>query len=145
MNRSLLILAALLLSAGMSACSPLGKPPADNLYQRLGGEQGIEALVYDLLVEIAADERIVERFRDVNIPRFRQGLESYICSISGGPCEYSGESMQVVHAGHGYTDVEFNALVDDLIRAMEKRQLPVATQNRLLALLAPSYRDIVYQ
>jgi len=139
MNRSLLILAALLLSAGMSACSPLGKPPADNLYQ------GIEALVYDLLVEIAADERIVERFRDVNIPRFRQGLESYICSISGGPCEYSGESMQVVHAGHGYTDVEFNALVDDLIRAMEKRQLPVATQNRLLALLAPSYRDIVYQ
>lgn len=128
----------------LSACNFL---PAqkDNLYQQLGGMEGIDGLVYDMLVNFAADERIVGRFRDVNIQRFKTGFVNYVCSISGGPCQYTGDSMQVVHAGHNYTNTEFNAVVDNLIKAMEKRGLPIATQNQLLALLAPSYKDVVYQ
>lgn len=116
-----------------------------SLYQDLGGEEGVDALVYELLVRIAQDERVVDRFRNVDINRFKEGFETYICSVSGGPCEYTGESMQVVHAGHNYTDTEFNAIVGLLIEAMEARDLPVTTQNRLLAKLAPDYSDIVYQ
>lgn len=133
------LLAALLLGA----CASPAKQP--NLYQQLGGEEGVDALVYELLVRIAEDDRVVDRFRNVDISRFKEGFENYICSVSGGPCEYTGESMQVVHAGHNYTDTEFNAIVDLLIEAMEARDLPVTTQNRLLAKLAPDYSDIVYQ
>lgn len=127
-----------------TACAPL---PEKNttLYQQLGGTQGIDAIVYELLINIAGDERIVERFRDVDIERFKSGLVNYICNISDGPCEYTGDSMRVVHAGHNYTNTEFNALVANLIKAMEARAIPVTTQNRLLALLAPSYGDVVYQ
>jgi hemoglobin len=53
--------------------------------------------------------------------------------------------MQLVHAGHNYTNTEFNAIVDDLILAMEQCGIPVTTQNRLLAKLAPTYKDVVYQ
>jgi hemoglobin len=53
--------------------------------------------------------------------------------------------MQVVHAVHQYTNTEFNAIVDNLILAMERRGVSVATQNRLLKILAPTYKDIVYQ
>ncbi|WP_341936736.1 group I truncated hemoglobin [Marinimicrobium sp. C2-29] len=116
-----------------------------NLYQQLGGESGVEAIVYDMIVRIADDERVVERFHNVDIARFQQGLETYICSVSNGPCEYTGESMQVVHAGHNYTDTEFNTIVELLIEAMEAQEVPVAAQNRLLAQLAPDYSDIVYQ
>ncbi len=116
-----------------------------NLYQQLGGESGVEAIVYDMIVRIADDERVVERLRNVDIARFQQGLETYICSVSNGPCEYTGESMQVVHAGHNYTDTEFNTIVELLIEAMEAQEVPVAAQNRLLARLAPDYSDIVYQ
>lgn len=133
------LLAALLLGA---CANPAQQP---NLYQQLGGEEGVDALVYELLVRIADDERVVDRFRNVDISRFKAGFENYICSVSGGPCEYTGESMQVVHAGHNYTDTEFNAIVDLLIEAMDARDLPVTTQNRLLAKLAPTYSDIVYQ
>lgn len=138
--RTLLILTLCVLSA---ACTQLTTKQT-SLYEDLGSTQGIDGLVYDLLVNIAADERIVERFRDVNIDRFKTGLVNYICSISGGPCAYTGDSMKVVHAGHQYTNTEFNALVDNLIKAMEQRKIPVGTQNRLLALLAPSYEDVVY-
>lgn len=136
-----MVLAALLLSA----CTPLTGPTEDSLYRQLGGREGLDTLVYDLLVEIAHDERIAHRFEDVNISRFKQGLETYLCDISGGPCDYTGDSMAVIHAGYDFTDVEFNALVDNLITAMENNDLPVATRNRLLALLAPRYGDIVYQ
>lgn len=126
------------------ACTPFSSKPA-SLYEQLGGAEGVDKLVYELLVNIAADERIVGRFRDVNIQRFKTGFEVYICGISGGPCQYTGDSMQIVHAGHQYTNTEFNAVVENLVKAMETRKIPVGTQNRLLALLAPSYKDVVYQ
>lgn len=136
-----LVVIALLLS---SACSQLLTKDR-SLYQELGEAQGIDAMVYELLVNIAADKRIVERFRDVNVERFRTGLATYICSISDGPCDYTGDSIQTIHAGHYYTDTEFNALVDNIIKAMETRKITVSTQNRLLARLAPSYKDVIYQ
>jgi hemoglobin len=36
----------------------------------------------------------------------------------------------------------FNALVEDLQKAMDKNDVPFHAQNRLLAKLAPMYRDI---
>jgi hemoglobin len=127
------------------ACSPTLKKFQPSLYQQLGELEGIEALVHDMIVNFSQDKRIVERFYDVNITRFKTGSVNYVCSVSGGPCEYTGDSMQLVHAGHGYTDTEFNAVVENLIEAMNKGELPIAVQNQLLALLAPSYKDIVYQ
>lgn len=136
--RTLLFLMALL----MLGCSAT---PTSSLYQKLGGAQGVDAIVYELIVNIARDERVIDRFKGVDIERFRTGLVNYICFVSGGGCEYTGESMQVVHAGHQYTDTEFNAIVDNLIKAMDRRNVPTRTQNALLARLAPDYKNVVYQ
>lgn len=125
----------------LAACAA---PSQSSLYQQLGEYAGIEQLVRQLIFNIAQDERVKPRFKGVNMQRFKTGLSDYICSLAGGPCKYQGEAMRVVHAGHQYTDTEFNAIVDNLIRAMETRKIPVASQNQLLALLAPSYRDVVY-
>lgn len=127
---------------GLVACA--AKKP-HRLYKDLGEYAGIENIVHELILVIATDERVKPRYKGVNMQRFKQGLSDYICSISGGPCEYKGDSMQQVHGGHQYTNTEFNAIVDNLILAMEKRGVSVATQNRLLKLLAPSYKDVVYQ
>jgi hemoglobin len=129
----------------MLACSATLQKTQPSLYQQLGEMEGIDALVHDMIVNFSRDKRIVERFYDVNITRFKTGFVNYVCSISDGPCEYTGDSMQVVHAGHGYTNTEFNAVVDNLIEAMNKRNLPITVQNQLLARLAPSYKDVVYQ
>ena len=115
------------------------------LYQELGEYSGIEQIVHELILIIATDERVKPRYKGVNMKRFKQGLSDYICAIAGGPCHYKGDSMQTVHAGHYYTNTEFNAIVDNLILAMEKSSIPVATQNHLLKLLAPTYKDVVYQ
>lgn len=133
-----------LLTLTLFACT--SPQQVDNtLYHELGESVGIDNIVRELIFLIAADERVKPRYKGVNMQRFQRGLSDYICSISGGPCQYNGDSMQVVHAGHNYTNTEFNAIVDNLIRAMEKQHITVTTQNKLLKRLAPSYNDIVYQ
>lgn len=129
----------------IGGCASLQSNRNTTLYEALGSMDGIDKLVHEMLINFAGDSRIVERFRDVNIGRFKAGFVTYICDISGGPCQYAGESMRVIHAGHNYTQTEFNAVVESLVSAMEKQKLPVATQNRLLVLLAPHYKDVVYQ
>lgn len=145
MRRTSLSLKALFLLAAWSLAGCTSPQSAPSLYEQLGGAQAVDAIAYGLIVRIAKDERVVDRFRNVNIGRFKSGLATYICSVSDGPCDYTGDSMRAVHAGHQYTDTEFNAIVELLIEAMEAQGVPVAAQNRLLARLAPDYGDIVYR
>src|SRR4051812_20166925 len=125
-------------------CAHSSKSPNPSLYEQLGKYEGIDALVLELIYVLAEDERVRDRYKGVNMDKFKKGLSDYICSIASGSCEYSGDSLKVIHAGHQYTDTEFNALVGDLIKAMNRKKIPVATQNQLLSLLAPSYKDIIY-
>ena len=134
----LLLCSALLLSA----CSQQRQP---SLYQQLGAAEGIEAITDGLLYEIAHDKRIVHHFADTDIARFRSLLIEHLCMLSGGPCQYSGGTMQEVHTGFNISLAEFDALVEGLIRVMQQQQISISTQNQLLALLAPMYKDISYR
>lgn len=121
-------------------------PPApDQLYRDLGGEPGVEIIVDNLLDNIAQDDRIFYRFKDSNIDRLRQMLIEQFCNLSGGPCAYTGETMEKSHGGMHIDEAQFNALVEDLYRAMEKAGTPVAAQNRLVALLAPMRPQVINQ
>ncbi len=97
-----------------------------------------------MILNFAQDERIKARFKGVNMQKYKNGFTLYVCAQVGGPCEYQGDSMQIIHAGYNYTNTEFNAVVDNLILAMEQCGVPVAVQNQLLAKLAPTYKDVVY-
>lgn len=117
--------------------------PDGSLYQALGGAAGIESLSRGFIRAIAADERIREHFRDTDISRFHSKLQEQLCQISGGGCEYSGDSMIDSHAGLGIDRVDFNAVVEALMKAMDQNRIPVSAQNRLLAALAPMHGEIV--
>lgn len=116
-----------------------------SLYQRLGGQPGVEKIVDGVLYGIEHDQSIVHHFADTDIPRFRRLLIEQFCELSGGPCKYSGVSMQESHTGFQITQAHFDALVNHLITAMQQHNVPVEAQNELLAILAPMYKDVVYR
>ncbi len=113
------------------------------LYEQLGAQSGVEEIVDAFLVELANDKRIVHFFAKTNVPRFRRLLIEHFCELSDGPCTYTGDSMALAHRGMQIGDNHFNALVEDLVVAMEKTGTPVPAQNKLLALLAPMYSEIM--
>lgn len=126
----------------LSACSQQPKP---SLYQQLGGEAGISLITDALLNEIANDERIVHHFADTDIERFRRLLAEQLCQLSDGPCIYSGGTMQDSHKGFNITLANYDALVENLIKVMQRQNISISAQNQLLALLAPMYKDISYR
>jgi hemoglobin len=130
----------LLLLAGLTFGTPAH---AATLYDDLGAHDGVVQLVDAVTVLWLADPKVGPTFADTNIPRFKRLLVDQLCQLSGGDCAYRGQTMQAAHKGLGLHVVQFNALVEDLQAAMRGRGIPFATQNRLLALLAPMERDVV--
>ncbi|MEB0140620.1 MULTISPECIES: group 1 truncated hemoglobin [unclassified Undibacterium] len=115
----------------------------DDLYRALGETAGINRIVDEMLRIVPEDGRIAASFKDTNMKRLGILIKEQFCVQSGGPCTYSGDPMRETHEQLGIRSAQFNALVEDLQLAMERCGIDAASQNRLLALLAPMKRDIV--
>lgn len=134
------LLAATVLSAG---CAQMAQKPS--LYDRLGGKPAIQAVVDDFIANVAADTRINKRFANTNIPRLTTMLVDQICEATGGPCKYTGRNMKAAHAGMQITEAEFNALVQDLVKSLDKFKVLEQEKKELLTALASMKGDIVGQ
>lgn len=136
--------AALLLAIALAAgCAH--RPVDDRLYRALGGHEGISAIVEGLLFRIVENPRIAHHFADTDIFRLREKLIEQFCVEAGGPCVYTGEPMDIAHAGRMIDEGAFNALVEDLQLAMDALDVPVAAQNGLIARLALMRPQIIHR
>jgi hemoglobin len=115
----------------------------DPLFQDLGGQPGLAKIASDTTDNFLADDRIKATFDNTNMDRFRKLLGEQFCQVAGGSCAYTGRSMRDSHKGLHLTNADFNAVVEDLQKALDKNGVPFATQNRFLARLAPMQHDIV--
>jgi hemoglobin len=143
--KKLLAPTALALVAGLLVGCAGGQKAAEqkSLYDRLGGQNAIVAVVDDFVANVAADTRINGFFANTNIDRLKQLLVEQICAGTGGPCKYTGRDMKAAHAGMGVKDEHFGALVEDLIKTLDKFKVPEAEKNELLGILGPMKGDIV--
>ncbi|MFZ6874297.1 group I truncated hemoglobin [Undibacterium sp. Di27W] len=138
------VMVALLFAVMANAPGACAQTATPSLYQALGSESGISQIVDETIIIVLQDERIKAAFKDTNMPRLAQLLKEQFCVISAGPCKYSGDDMKTVHQGLGINAAQFYALAEDVQIAMDKLAISSTTQNRLMALLAPMKRDIVF-
>ncbi len=117
--------------------------PSKPLYQRLGGLDAIKAVVDDFIGNVAGDGRINARFANANIPHLKSMLVDQICQATGGPCTYAGKSMADAHAGMKITDAEFTALVEDLVKSLDKFHVGAQEKSELLGALGGMKDQIV--
>jgi hemoglobin len=114
------------------------------LYERLGGNAAITAVVEDFVTnQVAPDPRINSFFANTDLTRLKALLVEQIGEATGGPEVYSGRDMKTAHAGLGITVEHFNALVEDLGKSLTVFEVPAAEQGELVAILAPLQPDIV--
>jgi hemoglobin len=126
------------------ASAPAAAPaPKGSLFERLGGKDAISAVVDDFAGNVLADTRINKKFAKTNAPRLLANLKDFVCFATGGPCKYTGLSMKESHKNMGSTAGEFNALVEDLVKTLNKFNVPQAEQKELLGALAGLRGDIV--
>jgi hemoglobin len=137
---------AALVASLATAALLLGSPraaAASSLYDELGGEQGIAQLSSIYVDQLATAAATRESFAGSNLQRVKHYLALQLCDLAGGPCDYDGDSMQVVHANLGITEAQFHIAVDMLRTLLRERGVSQGARNRLLKLLAPMKRDVV--
>jgi len=134
-----------IVAVALTACQTMAPAPQKSLYDRLGGQPAITAVVDDFVGNVAADSRINGFFAKTDIPRLKRLLVEQICAGTGGPCTYTGRSMPEAHRGMHITDAQFGALVEDLTKSLNKFKVPEKEQADLLAVLGPMKPSIVGQ
>jgi hemoglobin len=132
------------------------------LFERLGGEQGVTAVVDDFTTRVLEDPRVNWQRKGVkrgglfrrdetaawsstpeNVARLKQHLVQFIAVATGGPAQYEGKDMKTVHAAMQITNPEFDAVVGDLKVSLDKLQIPTKEQKELLAIVESTRPQIV--
>ena len=151
MRKPILPFALVLLASLASRAVHAEDPPAakaKSLYDRLGGKPAIVAVVDEFVARVSADPKINVRFASVasdpkRLAEFKGKLVDQICEAAGGPCKYAGKDMKQAHEGMGIANDEFDALVGDLVGALDKFKVGAAEKDQLLGVLGPMRKDIV--
>ena len=149
---------ALLILVASAACAPRDEQvvndtasasaAAATLYTRLGGSVAIATVVDGFVANVAGDARINKFFTRVAsdtaaMRQFKQKLVDQICQGTGGPCAYTGLDMKTAHANMGLTNADFDALVEDLVKALDSAGVQQKEKDELLGILGPMRTDIV--
>lgn len=121
------------------------------LFNQLGGYASLSAVLDQFLVNVGGDSRINGRFANTDLARLHGLLLEQVCDATGGYCVYSGLDMLTAHTGMGITVDEFNAMVEDLLAALDTFSVPytAGTYNgglpadSLIQALAAMQPDIV--
>ena len=140
------VIAGLLTS--VSSASLVGQAKEKSLYDRLGKKKAIAAVVDEFVARVAADARINKFFAaaasdPARLGKFKRNLVDQICQAGGGPCKYTGKDMKSAHMGMGISGADFNALVEDLVGALDKFKVGQHEKDQLLGALGPMKSDIV--
>ena len=114
-----------------------------SLFDRLGGLPAITAVVDEFVNRTTADPRIKDRFFNTDAVQLKRLLTEFVCMATGGSCKYTGRDMATSHGGMELVDDEFNALVEDLVGALDKFKVPEKEKGELLGALGPLKPQIV--
>jgi hemoglobin len=120
----------------------------ETLFQRLGGTQGIAAIVDDIVVAHMENPAIRARFLPIlTQPERLSAIKAHTVNFlemgSGGAAKYEGRSMRDAHKGMNISGEEYMAVLDDIMGVLKKRQIDEQTQKDVLAIAYSLKDDII--
>lgn len=150
---------------GGEKTGPNGVPKADEkktLYDRLGGEAGVAALVDDFVTRALADPQVNLERKGVkhgglsihrgesmewtatgtNLENFKKYARQFVSLKTAGPTVYEGPELKEASADMHFTNAEFDAAIGDLKQSMDKLQIPNQEQKELIAIVESTRTQI---
>lgn len=121
---------------------PLKANAEESLFNRMGGLPTIRIVVSETIDEVSSNPKTSRSFKDIKLPKLKESVVSQICKLTGGGCEYDGETMLNSHKDAKITTAEFESFVA-VFRESLNRHTNTREKNELLKILAPMKRDIV--
>ncbi len=120
-----------------------------SLYERLGGVYPISAVVDDFIERLLVNGTLnanpaINHARE-RVPK--QGLKfqvtALVCQVTGGPCNYAGRDMKASHVHLNISEREWQEMLVDFRRALDRFSVPATEQGELVAIVNSTKADIV--
>jgi hemoglobin len=134
-----------------------------SLFERLGGEQGITAIVDDFTPRLIQDPRVNWQRNGIrrsslfrrdsvvwsatpqNVANLKKHLVQFLALATGGPANYDGKEMKSAHASLRIGNPEFDAAIGDIKASLDKLQVPNKEQKEIIAIIESTRPQIVTQ
>jgi hemoglobin len=113
------------------------------LFDELGGQEKIDALVDRMIDLHVVNPTVSTRFTHADLDRGRAMAKEFLAAGAGGPKEYSGKSMAEAHAGMNISEQEYLAVVDDMMAAMTEFGYDDATRATVLQIAFSLKEEII--
>ena len=143
------LLLGILLIASVGDSRSAAQPAPKSLFDRLGGVYSIATVVDDFIERLLVNDALnanpaIDEAR-ARVPKagLKFHVTALVCEATGGPCKYSGRSMKAAHAHLNINEVQWQAMVTDFRKTLDKFKVPSKEQEELIAIVSGTKKDIV--
>ncbi|HEY6493158.1 MAG TPA: group 1 truncated hemoglobin [Trebonia sp.] len=114
-----------------------------SIYEAIGGEPALVAVVDDFYVRVLADPQLAGFFAGANMAKLKGRQVEFFAAALGGPDLYEGGQMRDVHAGRGISQADFDKVAFHLTTALAAAGVPAETIGQITSAITPLAGDIV--
>lgn len=108
----------------------------DNLFERAGGEHGVEKLVNAFYARVLGDPVLAPMFEGVETAKLQRMQVELFSAALGGPAIYSGRGIREVHAGLGIKHTHIRRFVEHLLETLKSMDLDENDVNAIYSAIA---------
>ena len=94
-----------------------------SLYDRLGGEKGIDAIVTTFQKYMLSDPITAPYFSKTDMVVQAKREKQFVAMVTGGPQNYEGRSMKESHKDMKISQKEFDATWDNFEKALKDNNI----------------------
>jgi hemoglobin len=114
-----------------------------SIYDAIGGEPALVAVVDDFYDKVLADPQLSGFFAGANLTKLKGKQVEFFATALGGPQVYQGVSMQQAHAGRGISQADFDKVAYHLTNSLAEAGVPAGLVEQIAAAITPLADDIV--
>ena len=115
----------------------------ETLYDRLGGRDGIRAVVDDFYDRLLDDEDLGPFFADADTERLRRTQTDFLCEAAGGPETYDAEPVREAHLHVPFTPAHIELALELLEESLDQFDVPDDDASAVVEAIAAYKADLL--
>lgn len=116
-----------------------------SLYETLGGQVVVEAVVVEFYRRVLDDVRINHYFLKVDLEKLHSHQAAFVAHLLGGPHPYMGRDMAEAHSGLHLSKSDFDAVAGHMVAALECHAVAQLHIDAVISKIAALEREIVHK
>ncbi|MEF8852240.1 MAG: group 1 truncated hemoglobin [Haloarculaceae archaeon] len=115
----------------------------ETLYERLGEQEGIRAVVDDFYDRLLADEQLGPFFEGSDMELLRRTQTDFLCEAAGGPQTYDAAPVREAHLDVPFEPEHIERAVELLYESLEAFDVPEDDADAVVGAIAEYEEDLL--